>query len=168
MIPAADRQDTRKSACGVHCQHTWGSCSKTPTPVYSYSGGKIQWLGRHSGGADGNSLIGTVGGLLGFFLSFQHTWHSRSTTFSSHGSMFSTFKYASAPASERSRASQSGEEQLARAGVGDGHAEQLATLLITAMEGGFLLSRATRCSEPMRDVGSAISRLLDFEIGGVA
>jgi hypothetical protein len=43
---------------------------------------------------------------------------------------------------------------------------QLATLLIAAVEGGFVLARATRSAGPMRDVGSAIGRLLDFEIEG--
>jgi len=58
------------------------------------------------------------------------------------------------------------EEQLAQAGVGDEHAAQLATLLIASVEGGFVLARATRSAGPMREVGSAISRLLDFEIEG--
>ena len=58
------------------------------------------------------------------------------------------------------------EEQLSRAGVDGAHVAQLATLLIAAVEGGFVLARATRSASPMRDVGASIGRLLDFEIEG--
>jgi TetR/AcrR family transcriptional repressor of lmrAB and yxaGH operons len=56
------------------------------------------------------------------------------------------------------------EEQLTRAGVGGGHAAQPATLLIAAVEGEFVLARATRSAGPMRDVGSSVGRILDLEI----
>ena len=58
------------------------------------------------------------------------------------------------------------EEQLSRAGVGGAHVAQLATLLIAAVEGGFVLARATRSAGPIRDVGASIGRLLVFEIEG--
>lgn len=54
--------------------------------------------------------------------------------------------------------------QLVEAGMEDRSAGELATLVIAAVEGGFVLSRATRSSAPMRDVGTVISRLLDREL----
>jgi AcrR family transcriptional regulator len=60
------------------------------------------------------------------------------------------------------------EEQLHQARIAETHVADLATLLIAAIEGGFVLARSTRSADPMREVGSAINRLLAFELEQVA
>jgi TetR/AcrR family transcriptional repressor of lmrAB and yxaGH operons len=56
-------------------------------------------------------------------------------------------------------------EQLSEFGWEPDRADQVATLVVAAVEGGFVLSRATRSAAPMREVGRAIRRLLLLELG---
>jgi AcrR family transcriptional regulator len=51
--------------------------------------------------------------------------------------------------------------RFAAAGIAPGDAEELATTLVAAVEGGFMLSRAARSPEPMRRTGRAVRRLVE-------
>jgi AcrR family transcriptional regulator len=51
--------------------------------------------------------------------------------------------------------------RLAAAGVPRAGAEELATTMVAAIEGGFMLSRAARSPEPMRAAGRLMRRLVE-------
>jgi hypothetical protein len=57
---------------------------------------------------------------------------------------------------------------LASHGVGAVRSVELATLLVAAVEGGFMLSRAARSPEPMRASGRLLRELVETELAAVA
>ncbi|HVF33479.1 MAG TPA: TetR/AcrR family transcriptional regulator [Acidimicrobiales bacterium] len=55
---------------------------------------------------------------------------------------------------------------LERGGIGPDRAPVLATTLIAALEGAFLLSRVTRTATPMLAIGAVMADLVDRELAG--
>ncbi len=51
----------------------------------------------------------------------------------------------------------SGTERIARAGIPSGPARELAIVLISALEGAFVLSRAMRTTAPLEAAGAAVT-----------
>jgi AcrR family transcriptional regulator len=58
--------------------------------------------------------------------------------------------------------------RLEAAGIGPGQARDLATALVAAVEGGFMLSRADRSPEPMRIVGRLMRAQVEAALGAGA
>lgn len=52
------------------------------------------------------------------------------------------------------------------AGLDDESAAALATTLVAAVEGGFMLSRAAKSAEPMRTTGRSMRRLVELALDG--
>lgn len=50
--------------------------------------------------------------------------------------------------------------RLQQAGLGEGTADELATVLVASIEGGFMLSRAAKSPQPMRTVGRLMRQLV--------
>jgi AcrR family transcriptional regulator len=50
------------------------------------------------------------------------------------------------------------------AGIAPGRSEELATMLIAALEGGFLLSRTAKSPTPMRVIGKLLTELIKSEV----
>jgi AcrR family transcriptional regulator len=61
---------------------------------------------------------------------------------------------------------ESAASRLAAAGIARADAEDLATTLVAAVEGGFMLSRAARSPEPMRTAGRLMRRLVESALAG--
>jgi AcrR family transcriptional regulator len=59
---------------------------------------------------------------------------------------------------------QAGTRLIAAAGIEPQRARQLATVLIAALEGGFLLSRAAKDSRPMDAIGVVLTELFRAEL----
>ena len=59
-------------------------------------------------------------------------------------------------------------DRLVAAGVAPDEAEELATTLVVAIEGGFMLSRAARSPEPMRRAGRMMRRLVEAALATAA
>ena len=57
-------------------------------------------------------------------------------------------------------------EHLATAGIEAGRARQLATSIIAALEGAFVLSRASRSTEPLASAGAMASAAVEAELAG--
>jgi AcrR family transcriptional regulator len=57
--------------------------------------------------------------------------------------------------------------RLTEAGLAVEDAEELATALVAAVEGGFMLSRARRSPEPMRATGRHVRRLVELALAEV-
>jgi AcrR family transcriptional regulator len=57
-------------------------------------------------------------------------------------------------------------ERLVPAGLDRSAAAELATTVVAAIEGGFMLSRAAHSPEPMRTVGRALCRLVESALAG--
>ena len=57
--------------------------------------------------------------------------------------------------------------RLSAAGVSDAEARDLATTLVAAVEGGFMLSRAAQSPEPMRTAGRHMRRLVEAALAEV-
>jgi hypothetical protein len=60
----------------------------------------------------------------------------------------------------------SATERLRAAGVHPARAEALATTLVAAVEGGFMLSRAAQSPEPMRTAGRLLRELVEASLPG--
>lgn len=58
-------------------------------------------------------------------------------------------------------------ERLVEAGVDAVTARELGTALVAGVEGGFMLSRATKSPEPMQTVGRLMRRLVEAELATV-
>ena len=58
----------------------------------------------------------------------------------------------------------SASERLTEAGIGADRARVLATVLVAALEGGFLLSRASKDTAPMDAIGEAMADLVAAEL----
>ncbi len=54
--------------------------------------------------------------------------------------------------------------RLEAAGIAPPRAAQLATTLVAALEGGFLLSRAAKHTEPMEAIGRSMAELIETEL----
>lgn len=60
------------------------------------------------------------------------------------------------------------EARLHAAGIGRARANELATALIAALEGGFVLSRASKSAAPMHAIGKVMVDLITSEVAVVA
>ena len=60
----------------------------------------------------------------------------------------------------------SATERLQAAGVAPARAEALATILVAAVEGGFMLSRAAQSPAPMRTAGRLLRELVEASLPG--
>lgn len=58
-----------------------------------------------------------------------------------------------------------GTERFEGGGIDPARARELATLLVAGLEGGFLLSRAARDTEPMEAIGRVMTDLVRAEVG---
>ena len=63
---------------------------------------------------------------------------------------------------------QAGTARFEGAGIEPGRARELATLLVAALEGGFLLSRAAKDTAPMEAIGRVMTDMVRAEVGARA